>query len=158
MVARLLDRSCNLATLFVQSDFDELQQHSDAARSSADESRQGWRVSEVKQTYLPYSDPANLMVAEKLAALLRPDLAAKKAMQWLRDVCRRRRVNPIPCRNISRCLIFDWQLVSQWIRECPAHITHSPHRRRRKEEIARVKATKAAKKARGFLASAEAAA
>lgn len=88
--------------------------------------------------YVPYSDRNNLMVAEDVARLLRPDLPLERGLSWLREVTRRRKVNAMPCRNIGRHLVFDWQLVSEWIRNCPTHIVHSAHPPRRRKKLAKV--------------------
>jgi hypothetical protein len=81
--------------------------------------------------YIPYSDRNNLMVAEDVARLLRPDLPLEKGVSWTREKCRRRCSSALPVRNIGRHLIFDWVLISEWIRNTPRPI-HAPHRRRKK--------------------------
>jgi len=79
--------------------------------------------------YIPYSDRNNIMVAEDVARLLRPDLSPEAGLAWVREKTRRRCSNPMPVRNVGRHLLFDWVLVSDWIRESerPAH---APHKRR----------------------------
>jgi len=86
----------------------------------------------VSPAYVPYSDRNNLMVAEDVARLLRPDLPLEKGVSWTREKCRRRCSSALPVRNIGRHLIFDWVLISEWIRSCerPRHAAHPPRRRK----------------------------
>ena len=79
--------------------------------------------------YIPYSDRNNILVAEGVARLLRPDLSPEAGLAWVREKTRRRCPNPLPVRNVGRHLLFDWLLVSEWIRESERPV-HAPHRRR----------------------------
>ena len=70
-------------------------------------------------------NPSDLLSIEEVAARLKTDVA------WVREKIRRRWSNPMPVYNVGRHLLFDWQQVSEWIRNCPRPV-HGPHIRRKK--------------------------
>jgi hypothetical protein len=74
--------------------------------------------------------PENLITIEEMARRLRPDVPQEKGIAWVREKTRRRSPNPIPAYNLGRHLMFDWILVSEWIRNTSRPI-HSAHRRRK---------------------------
>jgi hypothetical protein len=84
-------------------------------------------------------DPADLLSIEQVAERLRTDVA------WVREKCRRPCPNPIPVFNLGRHPLFSWPAVCEWIQNSPRPV-HVAHRRRTKQEIQKVQATKAAKK------------
>jgi len=84
-------------------------------------------------TYVPYSKPENIMVAERVAQLLRPDLSPEVGRAWVQEKCRRRCPNPMPVRNVGRHLLFDWVLVSEWIASSPRPV-HATHVRSKKKK------------------------
>jgi hypothetical protein len=89
-----------------------------------------------QDNYIPYSRPENIMVGEGIARLLRPDLSPEDGLAWVREKCRRRCSNAMPVRNVGRHLLFDWVLVSEWIRNSPRPV-HASHKRRTKKQIGR---------------------
>jgi excisionase family DNA binding protein len=60
---------------------------------------------------------------EEVARRLHADVS------WVREKIRRRCRNAIPVYNLGRHLLFDWQQVSEWVRNSPRPI-HTAHRRR----------------------------
>lgn len=80
---------------------------------------------EAAQTGVVEFNPADLLSIEEVAARLKTDIG------WVREKIRRRCSNPMPVYNLGRHLVFDWQQVSEWIRNCPRPV-HAPHIRREK--------------------------
>lgn len=74
--------------------------------------------------------PSNLITKEELARRLKPDDPLEKGIAWIREKCRRRSPNPLPCYNLGRHLMFNWPEVCDWIRNSPRPV-HAPHNRRR---------------------------
>jgi hypothetical protein len=68
--------------------------------------------------------PDDLLSIEEVAARLRTDVA------WVREKIRRRCPYPMPVFNLGRHLLFDWNAVSEWIRNAPRPV-HVPHFRRK---------------------------
>jgi hypothetical protein len=88
-------------------------------------------------TPLKSFQPENLLDIEEVARRLRNNVA------WVREKVRRRSPNPMPVYNLGRHLLFDWDQVSEWIRNSP-RLKHSAHRRRTKKQIQRDTLKKAA--------------
>jgi excisionase family DNA binding protein len=80
---------------------------------------------EAEQTDVVKFNPADLLSIEEVAARLKTNVA------WVREKIRRRCSNPMPVYNLGRHLLFDWQQVSEWIRNCPRPV-HGRHVRRTK--------------------------
>src|SRR6266481_1344553 len=79
-------------------------------------------------------NPEDLLPIEEIARRLCKSMTLKEGVAWVREKCRRRCPNPIPVYNLGRNLVFDWTLVSEWIRKSPRPI-HAPHHRRTKKQI-----------------------
>jgi excisionase family DNA binding protein len=69
--------------------------------------------------------PADLLSIEEVAKRLHVEVS------WVREKIRRRSPNPMPCYNLGRHLLFDWQAVSNWIRKTGRGAPHAKHSRRR---------------------------
>lgn len=54
-------------------------------------------------------------------------------VNWVREKIRRRCSNPIPVFNLGRHLLFDWQQVSEWVRNSPRPV-HAAHLRLKKPQ------------------------
>jgi hypothetical protein len=67
----------------------------------------------------------NLIPIEELAKRL------DQTESWVREKCRHRCSNPIPVYNLGRHLLFDWVLISEWIRNTPRpiHVRHTCRKR-----------------------------
>lgn len=75
---------------------------------------------------------------EEIARWLKSEVPLERGIRWVREKCRARSPNAIPFTNLGKNLIFSRLKVTEWIRNTPP-LKHSPHRRRTKAQMEKVK-------------------